>query len=87
MTKKEMKIYHVSCNDGFKDKGDYDEYSDAVILAESEEQAKEYAVKNYYWEDTKNVDVVYIGEASSEIIELYTTKDKLGEICASYHAG
>jgi hypothetical protein len=83
-----MKLYHISQN---KVRG-YDTYSDAVVCAESEEDAK--TIHPNGWSDlppwnegfrgcwcdlAEEVKAKYLGEACEGI--------ERGIICASFHAG
>ena len=83
-----MKLYHISQEEN----NDYDTYSDLVVAAESEEEARMIHPASYSedpWKDQSpygswcktpdQVDVEYIGEAASGI--------EKGIICASFHAG
>lgn len=65
---------------------DYDTYSDAVVCAETKEEARnihpsgcELVDDNYSWCSPKDVKVSYIGTAKEGT--------KKGVICASFHAG
>jgi len=83
-----MKIYHISqCENT-----DYDTYSDAVVCAESEDEARNmhpmdgrplecfmHSEDMYGWTKKENVQVNYIGEAKEGL--------KKGLIISSYHAG
>ena len=78
-----MKLFHISqdVNNG------YDTYSDAVVAAETEDEARkihpsgEDVDKDYdfTWTTPDNVQVSYLGEAAPNISK--------GVICASFHAG
>ena len=84
-----MKLYLISQseNDG------YDTYSDAVVCAESEEDAKKIHPSDYRddeevtekeeqygtWTTLSNVDAKYIGEAKEG--------SERGVVCSSFHAG
>jgi hypothetical protein len=80
-----MKLYLISqeVND------DYDTYSDAVVCAENENDAKlirpdgkecKENIDNYdSWCALRDVKCEYIGEAKQEL--------KRGVVCASFHAG
>jgi hypothetical protein len=89
---RKLYVYHVERNDLH----DYDQYSDFVVIADSEESAKlihpdgcrwdkdlDMSIRNNWqgdWVTPNNVTVKLIGEAIGEYIE--------GEvICTSYHAG
>ena len=81
-----MKLYLIWQNDN----NDYDTYDSAVVVAESEEDAKTIhpynkepvtEVNEGYssWTTINNVNVKYIGEAAEN--------QKRGVICASFNAG
>ena len=76
-----MNLYHISQEANT----DYDTYSDAVVAAESEEEARNthpsgsWNCSSYSWVDRDMVSVVFLGVAKEG-----TEK---GVICASYHAG
>jgi hypothetical protein len=80
-----MKLYHVSQSEN----DEYDTYSDFVVCAESEEEARNthpdqwkdnaWSTSDVWCKSPDQVEVVYIGEAATGI-------DK-GIICASFHAG
>lgn len=79
-----MKLYHVCQNKNL----DYDSYSDFVVCAESEEEARHthpswrkdaWASSNTWCESPDQVNVKYLGEACPSL--------KKGIICASFHAG
>lgn len=80
-----MKLYKISQNIN----KDYDTYSDAVVCAKNEEEARLIhpsgenwdGIENRWsdWTDAENVKVEYIGEASEVLLK--------GVICASFHAG
>ncbi len=83
-----MKLFLISQteNEG------YDTYSDAVVCAESEEDAKKIHPSDYKdeevteeeekygtWTTLSNVDAEYIGEAKEG--------SERGVVCSSFHAG
>jgi hypothetical protein len=80
-----MKLWKISQEKN----GGYDTYSDAVVAAETEEEARVIQPdgnpmpKNWGsgsdWAPPEFVAVQYLGEASSDISS--------GVICASFHAG
>lgn len=79
-----MKLYLISQNVNTG----YDTYSDAVVCANSEQEARLIHPDGYSkvkadsydpWCDASDVKVEYIGEADKSIKE--------GVICASFHAG
>lgn len=84
-----MKLYHISQNVN----NDYDTYSDLVVCANSENEARNIHPSSYKedpWNNTTCFDnswckspdeviVEYIGEAASHV--------KSGIICRSFHAG
>ncbi len=82
-----MKLYKIWQSEN----NDWDTYSDAVVCAESEEDAKtidpsgdEEPITNKKqnwssWSILKHIKVEYIGEAKQEM--------KRGVVCASFHAG
>lgn len=83
----QMKIFKISqdVNRG------WDTYSDAVVIAENEEDAKKIHPNGYAkmedrkidswdgWTTIENVQVEYIGEAKEG--------SEKGVVCASFHAG
>ncbi len=84
-----MKLYHISQNQN----NEYDTFSDLVVAAESEEEAKSIHPGQAPWRENpwqegtsywcKSPDQVkaeYIGEAASHI-------KKGSIICSSFHAG
>lgn len=82
-----MKLYHISQSEN----NDYDTYSDLVVAAESEEEARHIHPQQHRddpWKEDiystwckspDQVKVKYIGEAAKGI--------KKGIICSSFHAG
>ena len=81
-----MKLYHIHQNDR---KG-YDTYSDMVVCASSEDEARHihpvvggWEYKEDDWKcwarDPEMVSVKYIGEAAVNL--------EAGIVCSSYHAG
>ena len=85
-----MNIYHISQTEN---KG-YDTYSDLVVAAENEEEARLIHPSNWYKDDPwnrelfsygewatkpENVKVEYLGEAKEGT--------EAGIICSSFHAG
>ena len=84
-----MKLYHISQNEV---RG-YDTYSDMVVCAESEDEARKIHPSpwapegenpwSYRWSgwatSPDNVEVTYLGEAADSV--------EKGVICASFHAG
>lgn len=82
-----MKLYHLSQNVN----NDYDTYSDMVVCAESEEDARQIHPAEYRddpwrnptssdWANTpEQVKVIYLGEADPSVEE--------GVVCSSFHAG
>lgn len=83
-----MNIYLISRTDSYG----YDEYSDAVVVAKSEEEARKIhpsdlvegdswtAEENYgSWISPDKVEVTLIGKATKGIGK--------GIVCASFHAG
>jgi len=88
----ELKLYHVQLTEQCK-KLSYDSYSDFVVAAYSENQAREYhpgtdeciigwSEKRADWiskEDITKLNVTLLGLASPNI--------KPGIICTSFHAG
>jgi hypothetical protein len=82
-----MKLYLLSQNQNTG----YDTYSDLVVCAKDEEEARHIHPSQYKdnpWADysystwcmcPEDVDVEYIGEASEHL--------KKGIVCASFHAG
>ncbi len=81
-----MKLYHVSQTV----RNGYDTFSDMVVCAESEEEAKlihpywpeDWHGTNFYkcWcDDADDVTAKYLGEADETIAK--------GVVCASFHAG
>lgn len=84
---KEMKLYHLYQSEV---KG-YDTFSDLVVCAESEEEARSIHPYSFPYEDSwkqnyscwckspDQVKVEYIGEAAGHLTK--------GIICSSFHAG
>ena len=82
-----MNLYLISRHD----RCDYDEYSDAIVAAKSEDEARlihpstlqdeSWVTKKDYssWVPPHNVVVQLVGHATKEI--------KKGVVCASFHAG
>lgn len=81
-----MKLYHLSQNEV---RG-YDTFSDMVVCAESEEEARNIHPSNWGEDPWSNrwsgwcttpdkVEVTYLGEADSSV--------EKGIICSSFHAG
>ena len=81
-----MKLYHISQSVN----NDYDTFSDAIVCAASEEEARNIHPgwgTDPWREDTygtwckspDQVKVEYIGEAASHLVK--------GVICSSFHAG
>ena len=78
-----LKLYHISQNVN----NGWDTYSDCVICAESEEEARNTTPNSRGWDDAYNtwcrspyqVKVVYLGDAAPGIAK--------GFICTSFHAG
>lgn len=82
-----MKLYHISQTEN----DDYDTYSDLVVCAESEDEARLIHPSQYKenpWADDvysswckspDQVTVEYLGEAAEHL--------EKGIICASFHAG
>ena len=58
-----------------------DEYDSAVVVANTEVEAKEYCEQDFDegWTNAKNIKVEYLGEAKCGLQE--------GIICASFNAG
>jgi hypothetical protein len=81
-----MKLYHISQNQN----NDYDTFSDLVVAAESEEEARNihpsqwrenpWAYFDAWCKSPDQVKVEYIGEAANHI-------KKGSIICSSFHAG
>ena len=80
-----MKLYHISQDEA----SGYDTWSDAVVCAESEDDAKTihpwqyddaWARNGGFWcKSPESVTAKYLGEAAPDL--------KRGIICSSFHAG
>jgi len=84
-----MKLYHVSQTEN----NDYDTYSDFVVCAESEEEARNTHPSQYkqnpwandgfsystWCRSPEQARVIYLGEAAPDV--------EKGIICSSFHAG
>lgn len=79
-----MKLYHISQTD----RDDYDTYSDMVVCASSEDEARHIHPCYGGWgndsmgcwaREPEMVTVEYIGEAATNL--------EAGIICSSFHAG
>ena len=77
--RKMKKLYLISQNVN----NDYDTYSDAVIFADTKEEAKHFPLgdigKYGSWASPENVKVEYLGIATKIV--------KKGVVCSSFHAG